>query len=141
MFFKIRVRKISLNFTGKHLCWSLFLIKLQALGLQLYLYENATQVFSCEICKIFKTTFFTEHHRSLLLCILIHDIPRSIGDHIEKTAAVIFNEQLGIEVSMGDNYRSHGIGKPCRHKQNLHLLVVKLKRCNVSRNAFPNKKN
>ena len=44
-----------------------------------------------------------------------------------------------IEVSMGDNYRSHGIGKPCRHKQNLHLLVVKLKR-NVIRNVFQTKK-
>ena len=31
MFFKIGVLKIFANFTGKHLCWSLFLIKLQAL--------------------------------------------------------------------------------------------------------------
>ena len=31
MFFKIEVLKNFANFTGKHLCWSLFLIKLQAL--------------------------------------------------------------------------------------------------------------
>ena len=30
MFFKIYVFKIFAIFTGKHLCWSLFLIKLQA---------------------------------------------------------------------------------------------------------------
>ena len=30
MFFKIGVLKIFANFTGKHLCWSLFLVKLQA---------------------------------------------------------------------------------------------------------------
>ena len=39
------------NFTGKHFCWSLFLIKLQAL-------RPATQVLSTEICKIFKNTYF-----------------------------------------------------------------------------------
>ena len=39
-------------FTGKHLCWSLFLIKLH---LQIcYL----THAFSCEICEIVKKTFF-----------------------------------------------------------------------------------
>ena len=39
-----------------------FLIKLQALGLKLYIKkENLAQVFSCESCKISKNTFFTEH--------------------------------------------------------------------------------
>ena len=41
MFFKIGVLKNFTIFTGKHLCWSLFLIKLQAFRL-----------FSCEYCKI-----------------------------------------------------------------------------------------
>ena len=31
MFFKIDVLENSANFTGKHLCWSLFVIKLQAI--------------------------------------------------------------------------------------------------------------
>ena len=31
MFFKISVDKNFANFTGKHLCWGLFIIKLQAL--------------------------------------------------------------------------------------------------------------
>ena len=42
---KIGVLKNFSNFTGKHLCWSLFLIKLQ-------------QMFSCEICEIFRKTYF-----------------------------------------------------------------------------------
>ena len=48
-------------FTGKHLCWSLFLIKLQTSGLQLYQKEIPTQVFSCEICELFKNTYFEQH--------------------------------------------------------------------------------
>ena len=57
MFFKIVVLKNFANFTGKHLCWSLFLIKLQA----------HRQVFSCEICEICKNIFFKEHLRWLPL--------------------------------------------------------------------------
>ena len=43
-------------FTGKHLCWSLFLIKLQ-----LYEKETLTQLFSSEYCKIFQNIYFEEH--------------------------------------------------------------------------------
>ena len=38
------------TFTGKHLCWSLFLIKFQAL-------VTAAQVLSTQICKTFKNTY------------------------------------------------------------------------------------
>ena len=40
-----------------------FLIKLQALGLQLIKKDNLTHVFFSEFCEIFKNTFFTEHLR------------------------------------------------------------------------------
>ena len=40
---------------------ALFLIKLQALALQLYLKETVAQVFSYEFCEISKNTFFTEY--------------------------------------------------------------------------------
>ena len=46
MFFKIGALKNFANFTGKHLCWNLFLIKLP---LQLYQKETPTQVFFSEI--------------------------------------------------------------------------------------------
>ena len=64
MFFKIGVLKDFTNFTGKQLHWSLFLIKLQAFKAGALLkrdsmeisIETPTQVFSCEICEIFKNT-------------------------------------------------------------------------------------
>ena len=55
MFFKIVVLKSFRNFTWKHLCWSLFLIKLQFWGPATL--ETPTQVFSCEISEVFKNTF------------------------------------------------------------------------------------
>ena len=51
------VLKNSAIFTGKHLCWSIFLIKLQAFAL-------FTQVFSCEYCDIFKNTSFEDYSRT-----------------------------------------------------------------------------
>ena len=66
MFFKIDVLKNFANFTGKHLCWSLFSIQLQALRSAPLLKRDfnmldsnvMTYMFSCEICEIFKITFF-----------------------------------------------------------------------------------
>ena len=61
------VKKVAFkNFaklTRKHLCWSLFLIKLQV-DLQLYDEETPTQLFSCEICKNFKNIFFEEYQQA-----------------------------------------------------------------------------
>ena len=39
--------------TGNYLCWSLFLIKLQASGLQLYWKETPAQLFSCKFLRNF----------------------------------------------------------------------------------------
>ena len=52
------------DFTGQHLCWILFWIKLQSWK------DPPTQMFSCQISKILKNTFFKEHLRWLLLYIL-----------------------------------------------------------------------
>ena len=49
------LRNVS-KFTGKQLCQSLFLIKLQVAKK-----ENLAQVFSCEFYEISKSNFFTEH--------------------------------------------------------------------------------
>ena len=55
------VLKNFANVTGKHLFWSLLLIKLQTWRLRACDFikkgRTPTQVFSCEICKIFKNTF------------------------------------------------------------------------------------
>ena len=59
MFFQTGVLKMYTKFTGKHLCWSLFLVNYS--NLQLYEIETPTKVFSCEFCKTFKNTYFIEH--------------------------------------------------------------------------------
>ena len=57
---KIVLFNISTKFTGKHLCQSLFLIKLIKI---LLIQVAVVQVFFCEFCEIFNNTFFKEHLR------------------------------------------------------------------------------
>ena len=57
-------------FIGKHLCWGLFLIKLQAFRPVTFLKRDSNTGVSCEYCKIFKNSFFMEHLRLLLLVLL-----------------------------------------------------------------------
>ena len=49
------------NFTGKNVCWNILLIKLQFWGPATLLKKTLTEVFSCEIRKIFKNNYFEEH--------------------------------------------------------------------------------
>ena len=65
MFYKIGVLENFAKFIGKHLWWSLFLVKVQA---QSFIKKEAsTQVLSCEFSEMSKNTFFTEHPEELLL--------------------------------------------------------------------------
>ena len=71
MFFKIGFLINFANFTGKQLCWCLFLIKLQTF--RFLLKRDSTQVFSCQICEFanfLRTPFFTEHLQWLLLSLI-----------------------------------------------------------------------
>ena len=52
------------NFRGLHLCWSLFLIKLQALRPSTLLNKTPTQVFFCEKFEILKNTYFEKQLRT-----------------------------------------------------------------------------
>ena len=61
VFCKKGVLKIFASFTGKHLCWSLFLIKLHAFRLQLYSKKTPAQAFSSEIRNNFRNTYFKEN--------------------------------------------------------------------------------
>ena len=45
------------------MCWSLFLVKLQAEAYNFIIKKILAQVFSCELCNIFKNTFFIEKLR------------------------------------------------------------------------------
>ena len=52
------------KFTGKHLCQSLFLIKLQTEACDFIKKETLAQVFSCKLFETFKSAFFTDHLRT-----------------------------------------------------------------------------
>ena len=65
--YKNDVLRVFSKFTGKHLCQSLFSIKLQAKTCNFIKNETLAKVFFCEFCKTSKNTFFTEHLRWLLL--------------------------------------------------------------------------
>ena len=59
------------KFTGKHLCQVLFFNKVVGLRPANFIEkETLAQVFSCGICEISKSTFFTEHLRWLLQFLL-----------------------------------------------------------------------
>ena len=59
MFFKKGVLKNFAKFTGKHLCQSLFFIKVAGMKpATLFKKETLAQVFSCEFCEIFKNKIF-----------------------------------------------------------------------------------
>ena len=60
MFYKIGALKDFANFTGKHLCWSVFLITLQTWGLQLFKKRLYHMWFPSNFAKIFQN-IFTEH--------------------------------------------------------------------------------
>ena len=52
--FNLGVLKNFAIFTGKQLCWSLLLVKLQP-------FRCLTRVWACKYCEIFKNTYFKEH--------------------------------------------------------------------------------
>ena len=68
MFFKISIFKNFTNFTAKHLCWSLFLIKLQAHRPAILLKRDSkTGAFLRNYYNSYEHFFFKEHLQWLLL--------------------------------------------------------------------------
>ena len=55
------VLKNFANFTGKNLCWNLFLIKLQFWWPTTLLKKTLTEMLSCKLCKLFKDSYFDEN--------------------------------------------------------------------------------
>ena len=58
VFYKKTALESFTKVTGKHLCRSLFFTKVEGLRPKK---ETSTQVFSYELCEIFKNTFFAEY--------------------------------------------------------------------------------
>ena len=61
MIFKIGVLKDFAVCTGKHLCWSLFLMTFQVWRSATLLKRLQHKVFSCVYCEIFRNSFFIDH--------------------------------------------------------------------------------
>ena len=77
MFFKIDVLKNFTIFTGKHLCWSLFLIKPATL-----LKSNSDRAGECR--ETFKNSSFIEHLQRLLLSLLEMEEEERVEQRSEK---------------------------------------------------------
>ena len=65
------------TFTGIHLYWSLFSIKLQVFNI--IKKDSNTHVFSCEYCKIFQNTYFEKHLQTVFLLSVTHS-----SKHLER---------------------------------------------------------
>ena len=82
VFVKKGILRNFANFTGRHLCQSLFFNKVAGLrvsGLQLFIkIETLAQVFSGEFCEISKNTFFTEHLWAAV-SMLFKNLPFRVG--------------------------------------------------------------
>ena len=64
---KIGFLKSFAIFTGKHLCWSVFLNKVVGLRPATLLEKKLQHRFFCENCTVFKNTVFREHLRWRLM--------------------------------------------------------------------------
>ena len=62
--FEISSIKNFAIFTGKHLFWGLFLIKLQVFRPATFLKRDSNKGVSCGYCEIFQNSFFRENLRS-----------------------------------------------------------------------------
>ena len=67
--------KIFTKFIGEHVCWSLFLIKMQAFRPTALLKNTQTQVFSCEYCETFKNASFEEY---LQMAVSVSEIQQTV---------------------------------------------------------------
>ena len=87
IFFKIGIVKIFENFVVKHLCWSLFLIKLEVWRSAVLLKRDSnTGVFLWNMRNFEEHLFFTEHSRWLLLMDYQTDVFLKFFRKVSKTA-------------------------------------------------------
>ena len=70
MFFKVGVLKNFASFTGKHLCWGLFLINLQALRSATLLKRNSNTGVFREIWEILKNVFLYRTPPVAAFCVI-----------------------------------------------------------------------
>ena len=89
MFFEIDVLKSFTNFTGKHLCWSFFLITLQAWRLGKYGKQTPRGTFSQEISKSANQIIFRE---TVTRCFWLKDNGNDFND------SFVLNSQFMLKI-------------------------------------------
>ena len=97
MFFKMGVLKNFTNFTRKHQCWSLILVKLQALFAatllkRLLIVPCSNTYFPVKFAKFLRIPFFTEHFQWLLLRLSSRLMLCELNWFVETPAQVFFCE-------------------------------------------------
>ena len=126
MFYAKGIFKNFSKFTGKNLCQSFFLEKLQAVAWNVFKKETLGQVFSCECCEILKNTFF---YRAPLVAApdqhkhqKYHIIPQALYHTFIETLGQLFCCEY-CEISKNTLfYRAPLVAAPEQHKHHKYWL-------------------
>ena len=93
------------DFTGKHLCWNLFLVKLNPFS-GLLIYQNKKRLQHRFFCEIFKNTYFEEHLRTTASKLLFREKPHWLNNmrllilNIFTAKIIIFSNNLYRRISI-----------------------------------------
>ena len=130
VFYEKRYFRNFAKFAGNNCARVSFLIKLQAQACNFIKKETLAQVFSCEFCKIFKNTFFTEHilatasaHvMNLLLFLILESVNMIIVLICCKNMTIIFSKSVSNSLCV--QIVSYCIGKK-------HLKKYFIRQCQI----------
>ena len=89
MFFKIGVLEYFAIFTGKHLCWSLFLITLLKRDSSNFIKKGLQhRRFPVNIAKFLRTAFFIEQLRCFYIILrVVHNNNESYNSHLLQSSS------------------------------------------------------
>ena len=120
MFFKVDVLKIFGTFTRKYLCWSLFLIKLQAWR-TIIKKKLQHRCFPVKFAKFIKTPFLTEHLQWLLQSKV--DIQPHHGKYVPCKVRKIYLPILFFQ-SSGSTFMTNLFSSLHDEKSNFSVVVI-----------------
>ena len=109
MFFKIGVLKIFANFTGKHLCWSFYLIKLQASTLYYFIkiktyFAKLLRTFILQntrerlLLKRVLQSYRSNHRKRSVKKGVLKNLTKFTGKHLFQS--LFFNKVTGLRFSL-----------------------------------------
>ena len=128
--FKIESFKIFAVFTGKHLCWGLFLKKLQTFRLPTFLKSDSNTGVSCGYCRIFKNTFYyttppVSSHSVIVALLLQHVILKIVSLSGKKIYLFItYLQQSQSGCLFFDFAHSHAFNFNQKFTQNVAQIIL-----------------